>query len=589
MPGFNPRDPKSVGRLRKSITYARLKMEPFRDVRDQSIREMTGPNYGSSSDTLDKTPVNMMEMMVGVLTRSIAANNPQVMVSSFERDLFIQAGVFEDRINKTVKEMRLVNSLRSALKESIVSPMGVVRLGISPDYEVEIDGEFHDVGQPFADPVTLDNFVLDMHADSIEQADFVGHRYTRPLEYLQSSSLYDQSVVKTISASVLRGIGPDGKPRDRSLGQGSEGYTQPLYDYVELWDIYLPAENIIVTMTDSSMDDVLRVVTHDGPEGSPYRYLMYDEVPGQIMPLAPSALMLDLHDFVNRVYRKIFRQAERQKEVPIYQGGAEDDSRRVVDAGDGEMTRVDDINAISRIKFGGADPQSIAIAIHARQLFSRMGGNLETLGGLAPQADTASQENLLNENASKKVQYMQKRFLAFTKEIVEAIAWYEWTDPIREEVVARQISGTDYFVDELWSPETREGDFVQYDIDIQPFSMQHTSPGSQLKLLMQVWQNVVIPGVQLDPSVTPKLTGMLEAIAELGNLPQVRQIAEYSDASQATKPQDEDSSDRIPQPSRQFQFGGTPRSRQPAGGVDEDQKLMQQMLSGVGSPAGASE
>lgn len=46
-----------------------------------------------------------------------------------------------------------------------------------------------------------------------------------------------------------------------------------------------------------------------------------------------------------------------------YNGSAEDDARRILDGGDGEMIRVDDPQAINDFKFGGIDQQNLAFAI----------------------------------------------------------------------------------------------------------------------------------------------------------------------------------------------------------------------------------
>ena len=78
---------------------------------------------------------------------------------------------------------------------------------------------------------------------------------------------------------------------------------------------------------------------------------------------------------------------------------AEGKTKRITrTANDGEVILVNDANSLKEMRFGGPDQANLAFAIHAKATHSEIAGNLQTLGGLSPQADTLGQEQLLNQS-----------------------------------------------------------------------------------------------------------------------------------------------------------------------------------------------
>ncbi|MEG7677136.1 hypothetical protein U2060_15455, partial [Listeria monocytogenes] len=65
----------------------------------------------------------------------------------------------------------------------------------------------------------------------------------------------------------------------------------------------------------------------------------------------------------------------------------------------------------------------------ARDWFSYVAGNLDTLGGLGNSAPTLGQEQLLSSSSNGKMQSMQGEVVKWTTSIIKALAWYVWSDP----------------------------------------------------------------------------------------------------------------------------------------------------------------
>ncbi|MCH7630599.1 MAG: hypothetical protein IIC07_01740, partial [Proteobacteria bacterium] len=250
----------------------------------------------------------------------------------------------------------------------------------------------------------------------------------------------------------------------------------------------------------------------------------------EMMPNSPGAKVLDMHDFVVGQYMRIFMKEDQAAEVWTYEGSAEEDARRIKHAFDGEFVRVDNINAVQRILKGGTNPQSLGTAMHARHLFDEFTGNVRRSGGVAASADTATEARIDSANTSRLIRDMQLQVIAATKKIYQIIAWYEWTHPKRRRQVEVKMGENGRAVTELWSPEIRDGDFVQFEIDVEPDSFEHRSSRQQLEELMKAVQGIVIPLTQMPMSRPIRIKGpeLLDEYSKLANLPQLERIADYA-------------------------------------------------------------
>jgi hypothetical protein len=303
-----------------------------------------------------------------------------------------------------------------------------------------------------------------------------------------------------------------------------------LFDWVDIWAIVVKPANLVIYMSDdSAVDGPLRVESLDAPEFGPYCLLGFDRVLDELMPNSRGAMMLDMHDFVNSQYRRIFMKEDQAADFWTYEGGAEEDARAVRDAMDSEMKQVNDNSSVQRRTKPGTNPQSLATAIHGRQLFDELSGNLRLLGGVGPIAETATQERLANVNASRLVRDMQMQVVAFTKQILQNIAWYEWTHPTRKRQVVVKVGENGMAVEELWEPRIREGDFIEHEIDIVPDSMEHRSSGQQLQHLLQGVEIAMrLAQMPSERPVVVKGPELLRKIAELDNVPELAEVVDYA-------------------------------------------------------------
>ena len=519
-----------LSKLRQAISYSRRQLQPFRQQRYEVIRQYVGYHY-SDDGASDRVPVNLLELAINIYTQQMAARVPQVLVNTSFRQLRPMAANFELAVNQLLKEIRFGETIRLAVIDALFS-LGIIKTGLERRASVEIAGYLHDVGQPFADTISLDNWVHDTTATRLEQCQFMGDRYRLPLELVKESKAFKNT--DNLQATVKTAYNEDGDSKAESLSHGSQVDPDEYKEHVELWDIWLPCENLLITIGAEGESKPLRVIEWDGPETGPYHLLSFSPVPGNIMPLAPSALWMDLHDLANRLFRKLGRQAERQKTVLGVQSGAEDDGSRIIKANDGEALRMDNPDRAREYRFGGIDQPSLAFLLQVKDLFVYLGGNLDSLGGLSPMADTLGQDQLLAQNASKRVADMQDRVIAFTKDVINSLGFYLWNDPLINLPLTKRVPGMEELsVATTFDAESREGDFLDYNIEIEPYSMQHQSPQMKLQALVQVFQQFIAPFAPMmaEQGIGINFEALLNTIGKYANVNELNEILEFSQPS----------------------------------------------------------
>ena len=515
-----------VKRLKEAIKQSREKLKPFREKREAALREFCGYNY-SNNASKDKVPVNFLSQAVLIYLRNLSAKAPKVLCSTKHKELKPQALLLEMAINHLVGKIELKRTLRTTVLNALFS-IGIVKVGIETDPD-NADGFLHDGGQPFADSVDLDDWVHDMTARRWDQCQYMGNRYRLPLDFVKNSDLYNSKITENLqpTSKFDMQVNQEGDRRTEQISQGTTGDKDDYEPMIELWDLWIPRKKIVITVTADENMKLLRTVKWKGPLGGPYRILAFGEVPNNVMPKAPVMDWLDLHLLGNQTFRKIGRQVERSKTILGVMEGAEKDGERIVKTNDGETVRMDSPDRTKEFRFGGADASNLAFFIKLEDIFSRMAGNLDSLGGLSPQSQTLGQDELLSQSSSKTIADMQDATVAVMKQVIQDIAFYLWHDPLIKLPMTKQESSIQVPV--VFAAEDKQGDFYQYDVDIEPYSMQDQSPASRLQSLMNLVQTVFVPlqqqmqqqGVQLD------IQGLIGVIAKYGNFSELNDVLQF--------------------------------------------------------------
>ena len=505
---------KDIKYIDECIDWSKKLLERRCDERRDAVKQFVGSHY-SDNGSQKKVPTNMLEMALTIYLRLLAANAPQCVVSVKDAALKPFAKTFELVLNQIPDEIKLSETIRDVVMEAMFS-IGIVKIGVAETSDNPKIGD-----EPFVSLVQIDDYFCDMSARNWGEVQYEGNEYWMDVEDIAKMYGVD------LKEDDYNGASERGDDQAKSVEMNESAL--PLYGRVLLRDVYLVKENRMITYAVNAKK-VLRDVPWDGPEGSPYVKLWFNSVPGNLMPLAPVSVWEDMHELANQIFRKLANQATAKKTVTAFQSGLDEEIQRFKTAQDGEAINYNG-TAPETLSVGGVDSGNLAFYIQIRDLFSIFAGNLDSLGGLSPQSDTAAQDKLISEAASARVRAMADAVIAFAKEIFRRLAWYTWTDPVRERVVYKTASKKfNINLREEWTPETRDGDFLDYNFDIAVFSMQDDSPSVRMQKLTNVFNTFIIPlqpmfaemGVQID------LKELFDYIGANSNMPELANIVKFA-------------------------------------------------------------
>ncbi len=523
--------PIDIPRLCGAIDRARLSLKRFREERREAVRQFVGQHW-SEEGTTERVPVNLLSLYVRIMSTKLVANNPKVMLSTFDRALKPTVSAMEDWANQQIERMHLVNTLQRVVTDALFS-IGILKVALAAPAEAAAVAWRLGAGQPFAERVDLDDFVYDVHARAFEECGFMGHRYRVPYDVVRESKVYGPGR-KDLKPGYDKFYNKEGDERVSVLGRGLYSDAEDFEDFIDLWEIYLPRHRVILTLADEDLtgpknSEPLRQQNWIGPDAGPYHILSYGIVPGNAMPKAPIQDLIDLHEGVNRSYRKVQRATDRIKENVLVQGGAAEDGERLAAAIDGQIIPVQRPEAMRQVVSSGQTIQQVLLsATTFKELFSWASGNLDILGGLSPQAKTAHQEQLLQENSSGVVTDMQQRTIAFVAQGMDALCWYWLHDPFSVQKSTHSLPGMPELqtVRQVTPQMRKQMKFEDLDIQVNPYSMRYATPESVISAINQVMTQIIIPMMPLmqQSGKSVDIDTYLQKIAKYMNLPDLADI-----------------------------------------------------------------
>jgi len=575
---------KKFERLETAVTIARRSLNVHRQTRNKRLAAWLGTHY-SDRGAERRTPINLLQMASGIYLRQLAGGNPRVMVNTEVQALQPAADDLRLAGDVLLNQINFIDTIRRVVMEGFFGA-GIIKTGINASKSVEIGGYLHDVGQPFADPVSLDNFVFDVTAKRWEQVTFAGDYYRVPLSQVKESDLPGgkKKVIKELQPNEKRYIIEEGGDESTEVLGGFESAAQEEYiDHVELLDLWLPIENMFITVAVGGNSwKVIREIEWEGPEGGPYDMLSLQEVPDNILPMPPAAAWEDMHNLCNSILNKLGDQADRMKNVAVFPRGAEGDADAITNTPDGGVVEMDSPNSAKEMRWGGPDQMLMAMFIQVKDIFSWSAGNLDTLGGLSPMADTLGQESILDSNSSKMIDDMRDRTVGFTQKVVKKLLWWMWTDPLISLPITKRVEGTNATISSSFDASSREGDLLDYSIEINPYSFRYRTPAGQLQKLRTITQEMILPLYPLMEAkgITFKLDEYFKKVADYSDLPELADLIEYMDPAMEQENQKQPVSEGSDKPA--ITSRTNTRISQSTGGTrtGRDTAMFQQLVGG---------
>lgn len=609
-----------ITRLCQAIFNARLALRYPRQQRFDAVKQYVGMHW-SEEGASKEVYLNLLAAYINIVGRKLIAHNPRVSLSTWRRQAKPVVDAMEDWANIEIEDLNLVNTLQRVVIDALFN-VGIVKVALATPADSALAQWNVKAGQPVAERIDLDDFVFDVHARDFSECGFIGHRFRVPLRVVRESKIYGQGR-KDLQASADEYFNTEGDERIGNLGRTYlAGNDEEYEDFVTLWEIYLPRHRVVVTLSDEqlaqsmteqgrrsrSYGQALRTQPWLGPDSGPYHVLGFGVVPGNTLPKAPVQDLIGLHEAVNEILRKLIRQAKAYKKMTGVGGGNTEDAQRLMEGNDGDAIKVNRPDQITQIETGGPAQTLFQLFMALKELFSWLSGNLDIMGGLSPQARTAHQDEMLNQNSTATVGEMQQRTVDFTSSVVKALCWYWHHDPNKIQRSEFSLPGMPTMTmpravypnrPRFTNPRhpkfrkknlVRSHRFEDLRIKVDPFSMQHTSPQQRLQNLNQIISTIYLPMQQLaaQQGIHLDLNAYFEKIAKFTDEPDLEQLLTMQAPLTADSalggaaagpggPPPGQTAGGQPGPPREYirrSVGGTPAGR--------SQDLMQQLAQGMG-------
>jgi hypothetical protein len=501
-------------------------LDPWRKNLRKAVKHHVG-NRWSENGADRPNYLNLTGTYISVVGRSLVPKDPRLMLGTFNREAKPLVTAMEGWANRQIERLYVGETLQRTVTQAQFV-MGITKVALGDPVIASLSGYSQVAGDPFLEDICFDDWVHDTHAPKLRQCRFMGHRFRAPYEVVKESPLFPKSMRKKVEPKEDNPYDIDGGTKLRQMGAGdsmSEGEFEP---HVDMWEIYLPGYKKVLWLMDG-FDEPFRVFEWVGPECGPYHFLGFGDVIGNAMPLAPIQSLIDLSELTNALFRKLGRQALRQKTLMAVTG-QDSDAERVTGADDGQGIKVDRPDGMKELNFGGPNQQNWAMAQTFYNLFNVLGGGLETLGGTAAQTNTVGQEQLLQQGASQTVAGMAEKTRLHVLSAFKSLCWFWWNHPESEMRSVFRLPGPlDLAVPQKVTAAQRHMvPFDQLEIDVDPYSMVPDTPQSRIAALDEtIMQLAPMLPVMAQQGIMLNFSEWLKLKAKYRNMPDLQQILSY--------------------------------------------------------------
>lgn len=524
---------KTLVNLRDSIDASRRMQKPYNEKRIEVAAQYVGYHYGDTGAS-NRTPVNYINQAGRIYRRALTADRPQIIMRPRNVEHVAKADMCERATNILIKSNRLGREIGLIVFDALINT-GFARVGPStlswPNGMLSSFSRGRATsGRPIVRHIDMGDMIIDMDAKRFDECTFMGNRYDVALEWAKNNPAFNAKARRQLSSGDTKpNRDEQGSEHLQILGRRRSSPDDAFVETVTLQDIWVPELGVIVTLAEDQDGETPALMEQQWPWGMnerpPYRWLSFDQIPSNLFGVGPLLTLYDLHRAQNVIASKLIRQAERQKTFVAVERSGKEDAEGLLRVQDGEVYAFDSPQSIGEKRLGGPDSPSFAIFQQFAALISHMGGNLDSIGGLSPQADTLGQEQLMYGAATSSIRDLQERAIEFVTEVCSDMAWYVWTDPEIEFSLTYRLPNVRRPLSMVFTPEDRFGDFDDFEIDIDVFSMQSRTPNEIAGQISQLFGQAVQWSPMLaQQGKAPDFAAYFNLMAKRIGLPELNQL-----------------------------------------------------------------
>ena len=447
------------------------------------------PEYYRMDSAVDvEEPINLVFHTIRALVPNLVMKNPITEVTTPFTQHKGYAELLGLGLDTVARQIGLKDELRAWITNALFG-WGIMRTGIKASGEMlNFDDVLVDNGQVYARNVSLQNFGFDPTCTDIKKAKMLWDRVTVSRQILLDTDGFASDVVKALPSSPTN---MTDALADVSRDSRSKAKMTKLQDEVDVVQIYIPEAESWVLMGDPKQQrqgKLINKAEYNGPKEGPYTFLSFSPpVQDSPFPVPPVSVWYDLSRITNRIFNKMVRQFESQKDIGLYNPSQADTVTQIEEAITNEWVPTMDPKGINVVSFGGQNPNNERFISEVNGIYNTMAGNPELISGSdipGGSRTSATAVQALQNNASINIEDSRDIVYDRTSEVQRRIAWYLHTDPFIELPLTKRKTGGEQVQLEL-TPEQRMGDFLDFAFKIVARSMTKMDPMVRSKRVIE--------------------------------------------------------------------------------------------------------
>lgn len=486
----------TAAKFSKALEEGFNRLKRYRHARAMYIKDYCGQYYSSVRGVTGDMPINLIFLALRILIPNLVMKEG---INKITTDILAQkeyAELLGLGLDKSQRQRKMRKTLR-ALCVDMTFGMAIAKTSIAASGELIPLGQDVNVdpGQIYTDVVDLDDLTFDPLCRSLDKAGFIGHNIRLPRRVLLDTDGWNHDVVKSLPSATFQPLDTKRTEQITQENNAAPGMGE-LQDYVNVVESWIPdAEAIVYTPHpyQTTASDFLKIDDYYGPAEGPYTFgSLTPPVPNNPLPIAPVGVWRDLNDMANKLFKKVMEQADRQKDVLLYNPALADVADAIREAVDGETIACNDPKGINLVSYGGQNRDNEEMIGQLRMWFNVLAGNPEQMGGIstAGKTDTATEVTAMQSNAAVSLEDMRDISYDVAADISKKEAWYLHTDPLINLPLTKRVIGSGE-VQIYLTPEQRQGDWMELTFKIKKRSMIILEPNLRAKRILEFHTNVV--------------------------------------------------------------------------------------------------
>ncbi len=509
-----------------------VRLKKTTDKKNVQMLRTYASNYYNKIETKDPHPLNMIDRAVSIWLPFLVGGNPKVIV---EPKINLQfkpfAYTFQLALNQWMKNMKFATRTLEPVVFASLFGMGITKTGTQRADAKKLAGYLTEEGRPYCEAVDEANYVFDIVAKDREQYKFEGDFYILPTD--EAKEMYPK-----FADQILPDFKLYGEENTKDIENPEKIPYNELHDYTEFLDLWLPEEEVVITILPpyKGFDKILKTTPYRGPESGPYDVLSYKRFKGSTIPIPPIYTLMELDTAINVLYAKSRNQAERLKRIGVYESGGEKDAETAKNAKDGQMCGFTNVQNVKDIQLGSISQEIWEFLGFSLNQYSEQGG----ITGLESKmrSKTLGQDQMLMSNATRTLNFMSQKVHFFASSISEKIGYELWENPTMQISAAKKMAGIAE-VSVTYNQLQQEGNFLDYYLEVEMYSMQKLSPEMKFNKMWQMITGWVLPTAQVSaqqgktpniPEITKALSNYADIDTEgwyLSEMPQQAELNPY--------------------------------------------------------------